>query len=452
MRSLFSSRNIDMTQGPIISNALKFALPLCIGFILQQLYTTVDTIVVGRFCGPESLAAVATSAQPLEIILCVFLGIGNGISILVSRGVGAKDSVKLNKLTKNAVFFQFITGFPLTLIGLFFCPFILKWMQVPDDVFDLAHKYLFFIFLGIIGQIGYNVNAGILRGFGNSGSSLLFLLISSIINIVLDLFFIGVVKTDVSGVAIATSISTISSWIFSIIYIKRKYKDIIFPIFPKKPDKENLIEIIKTGLPLGLNASLYSFGHTAMQSLINSQGAIFMAGCSIAPRFTAIVNMTINAISSAALTFTGQNLGAKEYSRLKKGCKQIPFISACITFSLFIICIPFAREILSIFTDNQEVLDVAVLYISIVLPFTWVYAWFNGILNVANGMGYIKYSTIVNISMLWLVRIPIAHFIKDFIGGKYIMASISISFVIGFLAMLFFYKTKKWKEIVYLSK
>lgn len=452
MHKLFSSKNIDMTTGPIILNALKFALPLCVGFILQQLYTTVDTIVVGRFCGPESLAAVATSAQPLEIILCVFLGIGNGISILVSQAVGAKNKILLNKLTQNAVFFEFITAIPLTIIGLFCCPYILKWMQVPSDVFDLAYKYLFFIFIGIIGQIGYNVNAGILRGFGNSGSSLLFLLISSIINIVLDLFFIWVLKTDVSGVAIATSISMISSWIISIIYIKIKYTDIFFPILPKKPDRKNLIDIVRTGLPLGLNASLYSFGHTAMQSLINTQGAIFMAGCSIAPRFTAIVNMTINAISSAILTFTGQNIGAKEYTRLKKGCKQLPFISACITFSLFLICFPFSREILSIFTDNEEVLDVAVLYIKLVLPFTWFYAWFNGILNVANGMGYIKYSTIVNISMLWLVRIPVAHFIKHFIGGQYIMVSISISFIIGFLAMLFFYNTKKWKNIVYLSK
>lgn len=441
-----------MTEGSIIPLVIKFALPLTIGNILQMLYNTVDTLVVGRFLGATSIAAVGTSAQPLEILLCIFLGIGSGVSILVAQAVGRKDSEQLKKIIDASIFFLFAAAIPITIIGYFLGPQLLKLISVPEDAFKLAVQYLQVLFLGTIGQIGYNLNAGILRGLGDSTASLIFLIISCCVNIVLDLFFVAVLHTGVAGAALATSIAMLCSWIFSIIYIKVKYKELAFKILPGKFDSQTLKEIVKTGLPLGLNHSLYSFGHLTMQGLINSQGSNFMASCVIASKLTGLSNIAITSLSSAGLTFAGQNYGAKKYCRIKKGGILIPFGTGLVTMIGAVIVMLFIKPILSIFTDNEQVIQMATMYIRIVLPFTWCYAIFNGIINIANGLGKVRFSTVVNILMLWAVRIPSAYFIKTFIDGKYLMASISISFVFGMLCMLSFYKSKNWKEICRLAK
>ncbi|MCR4938611.1 MAG: MATE family efflux transporter [Treponemataceae bacterium] len=441
------SRKLDMTKGSITKLAFLFSLPLVLGNILQQLYTTVDTLVVGNYCGTNSMAAVGTSSQPIEVLLCIFMGIGGGVSILVSQAAGQKNNERIHKLASTAIFFLYITAIPLTIIGFFAGPYILKLMQVPEETLDLATQYIRIVLFGTLGLMGYNMNAGILRGLGDSNSSLYFLIASCLMNIILDLLFVVFFKMDVSGVAWATTIAQFFSWLLTIVYIKKRYPELKFPFFPKKAEGKVLGEIIKLGLPLGLNHSLYSFGHLMMQSLINTQGAVFMAACSVATRITGIANVAINALSSSGLTFAGQNYGAKNYQRLKKGGIYIPLLSGAISLTFGIILTIWCYPILRIFNKDEAVLSFAVLYIRIVLPATWTYAIFNGIINIANGMGAVRYSTVVNILMLWAVRLPAAFLIKQYIGGTYIMAGISISFIFGMICMLFFYRSKKWKEI-----
>lgn len=445
------TKKTDMTQGPIMKLVLLFALPICAGNILQQLYNTVDTLVIGNFCGSTSLAAVGTSAQPIEMLLCIFLGLGTGVSILVSQYTGSGDKASLCELTATATSFLYICAVPLSVLGLFVGPLILKWMQVPADAWDMSVSYIRIVFLGTLGNMGYNLNAGILRGLGDSRSSLLFLLISCIVNIVLDLVFVAGLGMDVAGAALATSIAMFSSWFFSIFYIQKKYPELSFTLLPRHLNRQMLGAIIRVGLPLGLNNSIYSVGHILMQSLVNAQGSTFMAACSVATKVTGIANVAINSLSSAATTFSGQNLGAGQYTRLKRGSLQIPLFSGFITCTAGLVVTFFCRPVLGLFTQDAAVLTIAVRYVQIVLPLTWTYAVLNGIICFVNGIGEVRYPTVINILMLWAVRIPSAHLIARFIDGQYIMACYPISFTFGMVSMLLYFLTKRWQKIKQLA-
>lgn len=446
-----SIKKTDMTQGPIMKLVLSFALPICAGNILQQLYNTVDTLVIGNFCGSTSLAAVGTSSQPVEMLLGIFLGLGTGVSILVSQYTGSGDKERLREITATATSFLYLCAIPLSILGLFIGPLILKWMQVPEDAWALSVSYIRIVFLGTLGNMGYNLNAGILRGLGDSRSSLLFLLISCIVNIVLDLVFVAGLGMDVAGAALATSLAMFASWFFSIFYIQTKYPELSFSLLPKRLNKQMLSAIVRVGLPLGLNNSIYSVGHILLQSLVNTQGSTFMAACSVATKVTGLANVAITSLSSAATTFSGQNLGAQNYIRLKKGGLQIPLFSGLITCTAGLIITFFCRPILGLFTQDEAVLALAVRYVQIVLPFTWTYAVFNGIICFVNGIGEVRYPTIINILMLWAVRIPCAHLIARFIDGQYIMACYPISFTFGMVSMLLYFLTKRWKNIKQLA-
>lgn len=449
---MHSTKKIDMTQGSVMKLVVLFALPICIGNVLQQLYSTVDTLVIGNFCDSVSLAAVGTSAQPVEVFLCIFLGIGTGVSILVSQYTGSGDADSLRRLVATSSGFLYMCAIPVTLAGFFLAPLILKFMQVPEDAWDLAVSYLRIIFFGTLGNLGYNMNAGILRGVGDSRASLLFLLVSCVINIILDVVFVAALGMNVAGAALATILAMYSSWTFSIFYIRMKYPELECRVLPKRVDKDMLGSIIRVGLPLGLNNSIYSVGHVLMQSLINAQGSAFMAACSVATKVTGIANIAISSFSSAATTFSGQNLGSKNYVRLKKGGITIPLFSGGCTMALGILATIFCRPILGLFTKDAAVLELAALYIRVVLPSIWTFAVFNCIISFVNGMGEVKYPTIVNMLMLWGVRIPSAYLIGRFIDGKYIMACFPISFTFGMLCMLAYFLTGKWKKIRYLAE
>ncbi len=443
------NKKIDMTTGSIMKKVLLFALPIILGNVLQQMYTTVDTLVIGKYCGDTSLAAVGTSSQPVEVLLCIFLGIGTGVSILVSQYVGAGDSEKLHKSCDTAISFVYMCGIPLCVVGLFVTPLILRFMSVPGDAWDAAVAYTRIVFLGTLGNIGYNMNAGILRGLGDSKASLWFLVVSCIANIVLDLVFVAGFGMDVTGAALSTSIAMFLSWLASIIYIRKCFPELNFTFLPRHIFKSELKNIIGIGLPIGLNNSLYSLGHVAMQTLVNSQGSTFMAGQAVAGRITGLSNVAITALSSAATTFSGQNFGAKNFDRLRAGYIKIPVISGLVTLAAGMLVISVRMPILRWFSQDEQVLMYASRYVVILLLSQWLYAIFNGIICIVNGVGLIRYTTIVNILMLWAVRIPSAYLIAKFFDGTYVMLSFPISFGFGMVMMLAYYVfSPKWKEII----
>lgn len=447
-----NKNKIDMTKGPIMRNVLLFAIPIIIGNILQQLYTTVDTLVIGKYCGYESLAAVGTSAQPVEFLLCVFLGIGTGVSILVSQYTGSGDYQKMKKLCDTAVFFVYACGIPVGILGIIFTPRILEFMKVPEDAWKQALIYTQVVFVGTVGNIGYNLNAGILRGLGDSVASLWFLVVSCIANIILDFVFVAGCGMGVGGAARSTSIAMYISWVVSVYYIKKKFPNIKFTMLPHRFDRCELKNIISIGLPIGMNNSLYSLGHVALQTMVNSQGALFMAGISVAGRITGCSNIAITALSSAATTFSGQNFGAKNYGRLKEGHLRIPIYSGLITIALGLVFIGLRMPILRLFNDNPQVLMFASRYVVVMLLSQWLYAVFNGIICIVNGIGQVKYTTVVNLLMLWAVRVPCAAIITKYFDGTYVMLCYPVSFMFGMLCMFGYYIfAPKWKEVMELA-
>ncbi len=432
-------KKIDMTSGSIVRNVILFAIPIVIGNILQQLYTTVDTLVVGRFCGDSSLAAVGTSSQPVEVLLCIFLGIGSGVSILVSQQIGAGNEKRVTQIAATATSFVYLCGIPVAVLGIVLAPMILKFMGVPEEVSDAALMYTRLVFVGALGDIGYNMNAGILRGLGDSVASLWFLVVSCVSNILLDIVFVAVLGWDVRGAALATSIAMFLSWVTSVIYIMKRFPELSFTFLPRKIDGDDMKAILAIGLPIGLNNSLFSFGHMAMQTLVNAQGYKFMAGASVAGRITGITNVAITAVSAAASTFSGQNFGAGNYKRLREGYIMIPVINGIATLGLGLAFISFRMPILGFFSRDQEVLMYAGRYVVAVLLSQWCYAVFNCISNIVNGVGFVKYTTVINLMMLWAVRIPCAYLINRYFDGTYVMLCFPVSFAFGMICMIGYY-------------
>ena len=446
-------KKIDMTTGPIMRNIFLFAIPIVLGNILQQLYTTVDTLVIGNYCGYTSLAAVGTSAQPVEVLLCIFLGIGTGVSILISQYEGGGMQEKIKDVCHTAISFIYMCGIPIGILGIFVTPYILEFMEVPADTWDAALTYTRIVFCGALGNIGYNMNAGILRGMGDSKASLWFLVISCFANIVLDLLFVAQFRMDVGGAALATSIAMYLSWIVSIIYIKKRFPELEFSLLPKRFLGSEMKKMIGIGLPIGLNNSLYSFGHIAMQTMVNAQGSVFMAGSAVSGRLTGLANIAITALSSAATTFSGQNFGAKNYTRLKKGAVRIPIFSGMITLMFGLFFISIRTPILRLFASDEMVLYYADRYVVVILLSQWIYAIFNGIICIVNGIGKVRYTMVVNLLMLWAVRIPSAYLIGKYFDGTYIMLCFPISFTFGMLCMIGYYLfSPTWRDIIRKAK
>ena len=438
-----------MTYGPILRKVLLFALPLVLGNVLQQLYTTVDTLVIGKFCGTTSLAAVGTSAQPVEVVLCIFLGIGTGVSILISQYIGAGNREKTLSTCRTAVAFVWTVGILVSLLGIAAAPVILRLMQVPEDALDLSVTYVRLVLAGALGNIGYNMNAGILRGMGNSTASLIFLLVSCVVNIILDVALVAGLHMDVAGAALATSAAMMASWVFSMLYIRRHYPELEFPVFTLHFSREQLRSIVRIGLPIGLNNSLYSLGHVALQTLVNSQGSVFMAGQAVAGRITGMASIASSSLASAATTFAGQNYGAGNYTRLRQGYRRIPPAVGAITLSCGLLFLLIRQPMLRLFTSDETVLMYATRYTSVQLLSFWMFAVFNSMVCTVNGVGLVRYTTVVNLLMLWAVRIPSAYMIRAWFDGTWIMLSFPISFFFAMSCMIGYYAfSKKWKEII----
>ncbi|MGN0480143.1 MAG: MATE family efflux transporter [Lachnospiraceae bacterium] len=446
------SKKIDMTTGPIMRNVLLFAIPIVLGNILQQLYTTVDTLVIGNFCDSTPLAAVGTSSQPVEVLLCVFLGIGTGVSILVSQYIGAGEHDKLKDVCKTSIFFVYICGIPIGVLGWILTPQILELMRVPADTMEEAVVYTRIVFAGTLGNIGYNMNAGIMRGMGDSRASLWFLVVSCVANIIFDLLFVAGFGWGVGGAALSTILAMYLSWAVSIIYIRKKFPDVGLSWIPRGFDGEEIKNIVAIGIPIGLNNSLYSFGHMVLQTMVNDQGSVFMAGNAVAGRITGLTNIAITALSSAATTFSGQNYGARNYSRLKQGHLKIPVISGLITLGFGLMFISVREPILRLFTKDEMILMYASRYVFVMLLSQWLYAIFNGIICIVNGLGKVKYTTVVNVLMLWAVRVPTAYLITTAFDGTWVMLCYPISFAFGMICMIAYYVfCPGWKNIMKLA-
>lgn len=448
--SLFKSKGVsmlDMTNGSPYRLIIAFSIPLLIGNVFQQLYNMVDSIVVGNFVGEQALAAVGTGFPIIFMLSSLFMGIGMGATVLISQFYGANDMERV-KDTVSTIYTAMMIGIvPLMVIGIIFAKPLLILMKVPDDgTLEQATVYMVITFIGIIGVMGYNINAGILQGLGDSKTSLLFLAIACGINIVLDLLFVLVFSWGVLGVALATIIAQISSWIFGISFINRHYHFIHIRVFHFHFNKQLFFKAFKIGIPAGIQQMLFSIGIMVMQTLVNGYGSTFMAGFNGANKIDSFAFMPIQSFTTAITTYTGQNVGAGNYDRVKKGTKAGLVLSIACSIVIGAVLYPLSGTLMKMFSQTPDVIASGVSYLHCVLPFysflaiSFIYS------SVMRGAGESIIPMISSFVALWLARIPAAYLIAEFWGKDYIFLSYVVGWLFGIAISGIYYYTGKWKN------
>jgi len=440
------SQKLDMTKGSIPKLMIQFAIPLLIGNLFQQMYNMVDSIVVGNFNGYQALSAVGTSWTPTMILMAMFLGIGTGATIMVSQFVGAGDLDRVRRTVHTATGFIFIVSLPVTILGIIFSPYILNFMNVPPDVYDMSYQYIAILFIGTIANLGYNMNSGVLRGMGDSRAPLIFLVLSSVVNIVLDLLFVAVFRWGVAGVGIATVIAQFTAWGYSIVFIRRHYPELEMPAFTLKVDLKLLKEMTRLGLPIGFNNAIFAFGFLFLQSLMNQQGSAFMAGTTAASRVDNITSLPLVSFGTAATTFAGQNAGARRMDRLRKGLGVAILLTMICNQVLMVPLLSVGKYALMLFNQEPAVLEVGYRCMWWILPWYWLFILYHMFNAYMNGAGEVRVPTISSLLMFWAVRLPAAYYFAAAFGAEYIYACYPVSWAAGALISGLYYATGRWKN------
>lgn len=348
-----------MTRGTPWKVIAAFAIPMLIGNFAQQLYNTVDSAVVGNYVGDNALAAVNTAMPVMQLLLALFMGIATGTGIRVSQYFGAKDKDKLSIVIGNCLTLTALIAVFTMVLGTVGTYPLLSLFNVPPEIIDWTAQYLQIIFLGIVGFLYYNILSGILRGMGDSLSALGFLLISTALNVVLDLWFVISFGWGVAGVALAT---VISQWISGILcYIKLSRMKDVFVISRDslRLRRDVVVDIVKLGVPAGVTQMIFSFAMMAVMRLENSFGVQFITASSIVKRVDGYAMMPNFSFGMAMTTYIGQNVGARKYDRLKVGARQGTLLAIIVATTLTAAILFFGRGIMHIFTDTQSIIDQA---------------------------------------------------------------------------------------------
>lgn len=359
----------QITEGVIYKQLLLFFIPILIGSAFQQLYNTVDTLIVGQFVGTSALAAVGAPGTLINLLLNFFVGLAGGASVIVGQYYGAQNEKGVSRVVHTASALSILFGFMLSIFGVMFADEMLHMIAVPEDIFKDTLLYTRIFFLGMIPSIAYNVGAGILRAIGDSKTPLYFLIISTIANIILDIIFVVVFKLAVAGVAIATVMcQTLSALLVAMKLIRSKecYKLTIRNI---AIDKISLIKILQIGLPTGLQSVMYSISNLIIQTNVNSLGTNSIAAWSVTGKIDALFWMMIGAFGVSISTFVAQNYGAGKIDRIKQGVKTCYIMSAigsAIMSIFFVFC---GRPLFALFTSDVDVINIGMEIIYAMSPY-----------------------------------------------------------------------------------
>lgn len=445
-RSLLSSGITDMTTGNPYKLILLFSIPLLIGNVFQQMYNMVDSIMVGNIVGEKALAAVGTAFPIVFMTSSLFMGIGVGATIMISQYYGAHDMENIQN-TVNTIYTATMVGIiPVAILAALLSEPVLHLMQVPDDgTLQMAKTYLIVIFVGILGGLGYNINAGILQGLGDSRTSVFFLLIAMVINIVLDLVFV-LSGMGVFGVAFATIIAQLASWLFGIRYINKHYDFIHIRPFSLRFHKPLFWQVVRLGIPSGIQQALFSMGIMVMQSLVNGYGSSFMAGFNGANKIDTFAFMPIQSFTTAITTYVGQNIGAGRIDRVKKGTHAGLILSVGCSVLIGGLLYPLSGILMQMFTQIPDVIASGVSYLHCVLPFYSLLAISFIYSSALRGAGEMIVPLLSSVVSLWLTRVPAAYWIASIWGKDYIFLSYAIGWVFGVVISYTYYRFGKWRK------
>lgn len=449
LKTLFGKQ--DMTLGTPWKKILYFSVPLLIGNIAQQMYNTVDSIVVGQYVGDNALKAIGSSAPVLHLLIVFFTMIGTGSSIMVSQYYGARDRVNLSKSIHTAMVWTAIISTALLILGLFITDPLLKLTKTPESYIGWSKDYLAIYFWGIHGLAFYNILAGILRGLGDSISSLVFVLIATILNIVLDLYFVRELGLGVAGVAIATVISQYISAVLTLLRLKR-YQDFDFSFKTAKPDWQTSKDLFRLGIPSGIMQSMFAVSMLFVQSLTNqiniadiSTMVIRVDGFAMLPNFT---------FGIAMATFAGQNVGAGKIHRLKQGVRQGLAVALVTTITLTGLLIVFGKNIMSLFTKTEANIELAYSMMLVLTAGYIAFAITQVLSGVMRGAGDTLTPMWITIFNNIVFRIPMAYLIAyltksaEWPHGQPIstFGSLVLTWFMGTLLISIFFKRGRWKD------
>ena len=382
-----SNGAILMTEGPIGKKIILFAIPLFWGNLFQQLYNTADSLIVGNFLGSDALAAVSSSSNLIFLMVGFFNGVFMGSGVVVARNYGAKRYEKLSKAVHTAFALALVAGVLLTVIGMVLSPILLRLMGTPEDVMPNSVAYFKTYFLGSIGFVIYNCMVGILQSVGDSRHPLVYLIVSSIVNVVLDLVFIGVFHMGVEGAAYATVIAQFLSAFLCLIHLTRVDAEYRLTLSKVGFDMETLGLILKYGLPSGIQNSIISLANVVVQSNINAFGKMAMAGSGSYSKIEGFGFLPINCFTMSLTTFISQNLGAKEYDRAQKGAKFGIMCSAGLAELLGILIFIFAPMLIGMFDSTPEVIAYGVTHARTVTLFYCLLAFSHCCAAILRGAG-----------------------------------------------------------------
>ena len=369
---------VDMTVGNIPGHIIRFALPLLVGNIFQQLYNTVDTWVVGNFVSNEAFSAVGSVGPIVNMLIGFFLGLSSGAGVVISQYYGAKRYEEVQKTVHTAMVMTLVLGVVFTALGLFMTPYMLRLMKTPADVLPESTAYLTIYFSGLMGLMLYNIGAGILRAVGDSKRPFYFLVVCALLNTVLDLVFVLVLRMGVEGVALATILSQGVSAILVIITLLRTNECIKLRIRKLAVHWQMLKKIIQVGIPAAIQMAITAFSNIFVQSYINHFGADCMSGWTAYAKVDQLLFLPMQSIALASTTFVGQNLGCNQVDRAKKGVTLSVLLACCATALLMVPVILFAAPVVSFFNDKPEVVEYGALLLRWLSPF-YILCCFNQI-------------------------------------------------------------------------
>lgn len=444
----------DMTVGTPWKKIALFTFPLLIGNIAQQLYNTVDSIVVGKYVGDNALAAVGSAAPIFNLLLVLFVGISVGAGIMVSQFFGARQKEELARSIGNCITLTAIATVVLMVGMIFLIRPVLVILNTPASILDWCHSYLTILLLGIGGLAYYNILCGVLRGLGDSISALIYLLIATVINIVLDVYFVAKLGMGVSGVALATAIAQTISAILCMLKLMRMKDLFVLHKADFKLDPEIAFTLIRLGIPSGLTQAIMSMAMILVQSLTNSFGEMVIAANVIIMRVDGFAMMPNMSFGNAMTTYSGQNVGANRYDRVEQGAKQGTILAVIVSTTITLTILLFGKYLMALFTDTPELVEMSMRYMRI-LAFGYILiAVYQCLAGVMRGAGDTLTQMYISLFCNVLFRVPLAyllvHFTKSATLPNGAPEGIYISLVTCWcmLALVVYlaYRKGKWKE------
>ena len=438
--------NTDLTEGKVWKVIVRFAVPLLVGNLLQQFYNITDSIIVGQFLGKEALAAVSASFFIYYFIISLVIGVGSGTTVVISQLFGAKQYQKVQLAFSSFFIFMLVGGIILSIAGIIFAEPVFRLTNTPEEVIPQAVAYFRIYIGGTFLFVTFNSIISILRGVGESVRPMLFILITTVMNIAFELHFILVFKRGIEGAARATVVSQGIGMCIALAYVNNthpllsiKKQDMLF-------DWKLFKESLKIGLPTSVQQCAIALGLIALLGIVNSFGTNTLTAYGAAGKIDTIITQAVLTLSGALAAFCGQNIGAGRLDRVKKGVQFTMYTNIALGLLTFAAVYLFGNEMMRIFTKDIDVVAIGKEYLLIIGGFFIVHGALNVYNGALRGAGDTLFPMITSLVCLWLIRIPLAYYLSSWLGRNGIWWAIGISITIGLIVTFVYYKIGFWKR------